>query len=302
MEKYTGWVNEFLDQYAPSYKSAKVAKSKAKQPVTDEDKAYSQFLDDIFVLANDSIKFKLPDDAKLFEIPQGLLIQDSLKDYVGQTLHLPFPKVALEFMVEFADGVRVPYIVFAEEQGQNIRIFIAFKTPSSTQWSMYRGLTTLMDVDDYSTDIKFTAPFAHIEDELAKDEELRQRVFTTVEIGISALAQFLCALACGNVNISDDDVKPSAVKQTMRKNKNKIPFYSYKVLTIKVGDNPTDVVKLKADSETVSHGGNGEKGTKRSHLRRGHIRKYQSGLKIWVNACAVGSKKKGVVDKSYELK
>lgn len=302
MEKYTGWVNDFLDQYTPSYKSLKATLVKSKQPQSSDDKAFGEFLDDVFTLAHNSIKFKLPDDAKLFELPKNAYIQDCLRDYVGQELHLPYPKVALEFIAEFADGVRIPYIIFAEERGQNIRVLVAFKLPSSNQWSMYRGLTILMDVESYDTDIKFVEPYTHIEDEMEKDEDLRHRILTTSGVGISALAQFLCALACGNVNISDDDVKPSAVKQTMRKNKNKIPFYSYKVLTIKVGDNPNDVVRLKADSETESHDGGNEKGTKRSHLRRGHIRKYQSGLKIWVNACAVGSKKKGVVDKSYELK
>ena len=38
----------------------------------------------------------------------------------------------------------------------------------------------------------------------------------------------------------------------------------------------------------------------RQHLRRGHIRRLESG-NIWVNACVVGNSEKGVIKKSYNV-
>ncbi|MEO3722889.1 hypothetical protein, partial [Lacticaseibacillus paracasei] len=65
-------------------------------------------------------------------------------------------------------------------------------------------------------------------------------------------------------------------------------FYETKCLTIKATQ------KQGTGTRTGTHE------SPRQHLRRGHIRRLESG-NIWVNACVVGSSEKGVIKKSYNV-
>jgi len=103
------------------------------------------------------------------------------------------------------------------------------------------------------------------------------------------IVNFLCALSCGNTAICDDDLKPSAIKEKLRKDKRKTPFFSYKVLTINTG-----ATTSKSIGASYSHN------SPRVHLRRGHIRKLPT-KNIWVNACIVGDKSKGIIHKDYSV-
>ena len=102
--------------------------------------------------------------------------------------------------------------------------------------------------------------------------------------------EFLEALTCKNVKQS--------IHQEARKNNDKwvrlgkLPMYETKVLTIDT-----------TEKEYIgSSGGSGRShASPRQHLRRGHIRKLESG-NIWVNSCVVGSAENGRLDKSYKVK
>lgn len=99
--------------------------------------------------------------------------------------------------------------------------------------------------------------------------------------------EFLEALSCRNVEQTTIQ-KCDAALNARRVNKGKLPLYEERILTIKVN------AKQGTGTRTGTHQ------SPRQHLRRGHIRRLESG-NIWVNACVVGSSEKGVIKKSYNV-
>lgn len=97
---------------------------------------------------------------------------------------------------------------------------------------------------------------------------------------------FLNALSCSNVKTERMKSKDSG-----RKIKTAFPFDEYNMLTIDVSG--------KSQHSSVSGIGPGR--SPREHLRRGHIRRYESGLKVWVNAAVVNPGVGGKITKDYRL-
>jgi len=104
------------------------------------------------------------------------------------------------------------------------------------------------------------------------------------------IIDFICALSCTNVEINDSDIKPSAVKQQMRKQKGNIPLFTHKILSLNS--------KPMAGQRTESKGGTHSSPS--YHLRRGHIRRLPN-KNVWVNACVVGEKQNGEIIKDYSV-
>lgn len=298
MNTYTGWVNEILDQYKHIFKGVENLQ-KEKHSYTPTQAALIELNQRLLRLGTKSVKFKLPLDAMLFDVDPDTTVLETIQTFIGDDLNLPFKEIALEFPVEYVNGVQSPFVVFAEQVEDEIELLV-FNRNRDNAWTSIRGLQISINRIDYSVLVNLKDKEEIMEGDI-NDPHLKEQVDTITQISISAIMQFLCALNCSNVNISDDDVKPSAVKQTMRKSKGKLPLFTYKVLTVQVGKSPTNTVKLNAnqshdeDEEFIPSG-------KRAHIRRGHPRRYKSGLKIWVNACSVGNKKLGQVDKEYKLK
>lgn len=99
-------------------------------------------------------------------------------------------------------------------------------------------------------------------------------------------------MTCKNVGFENIYTEDKNLNQR-RINKGKIPFYETKVLTIDTHheiNNETEEIKFDVKS------------CKKQHLRRGHIRRLKKGVNIWVNACVVGSKKLGLINKTYKVK
>jgi hypothetical protein len=98
---------------------------------------------------------------------------------------------------------------------------------------------------------------------------------------------FLTALSCRNIEQTITQ-KCDPALNARRINKGKLPLYEERILTIKVN------AKQSTGTRTGTHE------SPRQHLRRGHIRRLESG-NIWVNACVVGSSEKGVIKKCYNV-
>ena len=99
------------------------------------------------------------------------------------------------------------------------------------------------------------------------------------------LWQFLNALACKNVHIEKSPAK--STKQG-KKVKTALPFDDYHFLTVDVPGK----AGVRGEGLGCSHR------SPREHLRRGHIRRLESGP-IWVNACVVNAGIGSKVGKSY---
>lgn len=114
------------------------------------------------------------------------------------------------------------------------------------------------------------------------------------DIGSELLALLeLCeALSCSN--IKHEVMENYDVKMNQRRiNDGKVPLYETRTLWL---DAPS----------TIVYGGNeGLGGTHRSprqHLRRGHIRRLQTGKKVWVNSAVVGARNGGVICSTYAIR
>ncbi|MNC48955.1 hypothetical protein D3C75_981010 [compost metagenome] len=105
---------------------------------------------------------------------------------------------------------------------------------------------------------------------------------------VTTLAQFMAALSCSN-STAADATPPNPALNAKRRKAGKTPFFTYKVLTITTNG-----------SASSKEGQCGTHGSPRVHLRRGHIRRLPEKT-VWVNACVVGDKSKGLVQKDYKM-
>ena len=90
-------------------------------------------------------------------------------------------------------------------------------------------------------------------------------------------------------NVFTVENHPPKFINAKRKKKGKIPFFSYHTLHI-------GKPRSGKSGESI-----GTHNSPRLHFRRGHIRKLADGRRIWVNACLVGDKSKGMVMKDYKV-
>ena len=101
---------------------------------------------------------------------------------------------------------------------------------------------------------------------------------------VSALLSTLNVLACTNARLE------RVAKKKTKWKKDVIPFDDYHILTVEQ--------KAQKDSTGLTHIGR----SPREHVRRGHIRVYSHGLKIWVNACVVAAGAVAKIHKDYAIK
>lgn len=228
-----------------------------------------------------SEKFNLPDGGRILGDKDYRAIDDDLE------LSLPFERVALEYMPISAKGglddlhpTDGPFvaktIVFLQQDETHIygRPCWVFRH-APNKWHVYG---------------EFALPRKGVIAE--RDPVLGARIFAQLENGlvardvmdeIGATIDFLNALACSNVVTERIDPKRGA------KTKGVLPFDSYHVL----------VIKPRASS--ARDGSSGSHRSPREHLRRGHIRRLESGIKIWVNATVVNAGIGYRVNKDYRV-
>lgn len=107
---------------------------------------------------------------------------------------------------------------------------------------------------------------------------------------MKVVASMFTLLECKNV-IHRTTPAPKMLNRKRHKKK-RTPFFEYKTLVI-------DPDKPRVVSPSL--GGNRLRRSPKLHLRRGHIRRLRSGDKTWVSPAMIGSKKRGIVLKDYEI-
>lgn len=101
---------------------------------------------------------------------------------------------------------------------------------------------------------------------------------------IRSLKAFISAINCTNI-IQREHKQPAAL-QKARQKRGKKPLFSYWTLELSGRGEGGQIL-------------GGTHASPRVHLRRGHPRQYAPGKWTWVQACAVGNIKAGVVHKDY---
>ena len=123
------------------------------------------------------------------------------------------------------------------------------------------------------------------------EEWVKQAVFV-FQHDIHALLHLLVCASCSNTKIID--TPPPGKLNKKRLSKGKLPLPGYRKVVISTYNNKR---YLNHNNSPCSG-----KTPPREHLRRGHIRKYESGMKIWINNTIIGAGRgRDYVGKIYEM-
>lgn len=200
------------------------------------------------------------------------LSDDECTEY-AKNLKLPYPLCFFEFANRSC--------VLARELSDDFIIFQVFFRVNNKFWYIFPP--KMMTVINKDTGSVNSIGDHDLFKECMNDEKASLLLLAPVGFMI----RFVAALNCSNTYLVSNE--PSAKLQKARLKRGKLPLFEYKTLHVKL--NETRVKKQP---------GGGTHASPRVHLRRGHIRHLPQG-NIWVNACVVGDKSKGVIHKDYEV-
>lgn len=216
-----------------------------------------------------SVKFDLGTDETIFSLGEiGS----------GEYCKPPYPISLFQFIVK--DGL---YFALLVDDGSSVKCYGFGK---QNDWYQENIVVEIKDYAISEVNLSIlnlrSRQFIHYK----KINDLAHHWWVVRLLHVAALME---VIACSNVEIIEN--KAPAFINRKRKEKNKQPFYSFKTLHIK----PTEKKTQIANREKGTHA------SPRVHLRRGHIRKLSPNKRVWVQACVVGSKEAGVVEKDYRV-
>lgn len=230
-----------------------------------------------------SQKFMLPNT--------GVILDD--EDYRAldhsEPIHLPFPIIALEYSYVVPKDKRPSglaasskRIVFCRERDDAVVLSPAFWSDSDGVWCPMPEVAIprkdYLAKNPFPEDGRRTGVLIHQADPRIPRDDYADEVI--------AFMSFLNVLKCRNVQT--EKVFPKRATKTPN---GALPFDTYHVLTVDTS---------MRDAATAT--GSGTHRSPREHLRRGHIRRYASGLRLWINATVVNAGRGGVVSKDYAFR
>ena len=256
--------------------------------------------------------------AQKFILPFGGRIIDNQLSCLPKELNLPYPEMIIEyeitggisqtekiFGVEGTTAYSKRIIVAKQLENKDILIYSILFSEDAQQWQIQPFSTTLSTsrkaydpaqvfgrgIDDDKAkmlDISTTLiPVGNFGPIMAPDWQ--ERAYLDMLDESRALLELLEVLSCQNIA---HEVLPKRKlnKQAMRAGA--LPFDEYRILVIK---------QNKLGTSTKLGDSNG-RSTPREHLRRGHTREYESGLKIWIMPTVVNAGAAGTIMKEYSIK
>ena len=225
-------------------------------------------------LAGISQKFFLPENGHLIDDKEFRALDDT------QPLRLPYPIIALEYSlnqnipIEQNEVRSSKRVVLAREHRNGIGFIPIMYYDHIAEWGLMPE-AWIPKINYLDRKWQRHSPEDYIRVKIISSK------FATAMIDdygyeVRVLLSFLNALQCSNVHTE----KIRLPLNKKERGKSAISFDEYHILTIDV------------PGEATIGSGKGIKGTqKREHLRRGHIRRYANGLKIWVNATVINAGK-----------
>lgn len=183
----------------------------------------------------------------------------------------PFPTTLLQFATPNSPVKSHALILWYEADNGGVSIIAAERLREGHEWR-----TTLPFRVTRKDDGSF-----HFEEYGYNDTHEASTQFFAMALNL------FYVLGCSNVATVDNAV-PAALNKKRAK-AGKFPVVEHKTL----------VIRLDAQRNANKDQG-GTHASPRVHLRRGHVRKMESGRRVWVQACVVGSKH-GMVLKDYKI-
>lgn len=230
---------------------------------------------DIRRTMREGIKVQLPFNGRVLDDRKMKNITEA------QKIHLPFPRMALEYQApcvkdipgEMSYSKRI--VVLTEDENWIFLANVCY-ADSIKNWAVFPYIW--IPKTNYISHVGGVPKFNVGADIAAMHvDDYEDEVFVLFDL--------LNALACKNVHIEKSPAK--ATKQG-KKVKAALPFDDYHFLTVDV----------PGKACVRGEGLGGSHRSPREHLRRGHIRRLESGP-IWVNACVVNAGIGSKVGKSY---
>lgn len=255
------------------------------------------------------VHFLLPDNgASVMDLIEGKSLSQIIRDYIAGS-HLPFERVCFEFELseelKNISNVRAVAVMAHEEMiaDGTVRAIVLNIASQTNEKSVFgkkgckyhaipNAQPSYIIVDEdylakqnsepwglFMSDGKTQVQNYHNKDPFTDTSMI---VFQTV---VAALA----ALSCSNVRI-EKGFPPSLMDNKARIKKGHVPHTQKNFITFSV--------------VTEIHGENPNKGShtkKSTHIRRGHIRRYQSGKKIWVESTVINGGAGEAKPKKYKI-
>lgn len=231
-----------------------------------------------------AIKFQLPDDGKILDIKHTGNPFKKYKEYIP-VIKLPYDLLVMEFRFLDSASNPAPSIVLFEQIENKIMFNTLIKVEQLDAWVSLTDQDAMLVIDEQGEDVSVHFPPVFLAN-TAGEETSKHVLMQSIEI----LFSFLAALCCSNSDATTE-IKVDEKLNKSRIKKGKVPYFSYKILTINTNKNAV----VSAES---THKGN--HASPRVHLRRGHIRRLPDKT-VWVNACTVGNKAIGVIEKTYKV-
>jgi hypothetical protein len=256
--------------------------------------------------AKKAVKFVLPENGRIF---------DTKFKALPSSLKLPFPSVLIEYRCTAEGGVAEELfggiatapapkrIVYAEQMDNGILVAsaIAYKRDDGDLWQVMPYYAEILSDQNISGNEVINSPPEGLDHEkisgvytrysdmggMAKKmfaDTWEDHAYTDMFDEVCAVLSLIEALSCKNVGIEKMPTR-KANKSALKRGA--MLFDEYHLLTV--------------SSSTVSgvdRGGSHR--SPREHLRRGHIRRLESG-NIWVNSTVVNAGNHGKIHKAYAL-
>ena len=238
----------------------------------------------------------------------GKILDDDLKA-VPDYLQLPFKSIVLEYTaindgaledVGLIEDTPAPKrVIIAFQRTEDIVLYsIAYchRADGSKGWtfSPFSAIIPNDAIRRSNGDVEFIFKASAITDgvmiKTLYGDTLEEVAYKDLSKEVFILLGFLEALSCSNVGYSER-VSSTIPSASLKKAKN--PFDSYRTLVINVSRKPE-----VGDPSTMIN----ERASPREHVRRGHVRHYSSGLKIWINNTIVSAGSGGRIEKTYVIK
>lgn len=245
--------------------------------------------------------------------PNGLFFEDKHFERYTPYFRLPYKATVLEYdatygMLNGPESMRkdLGVSLLAMEDTRNgvlgADVFIAYEDKSTRQWMVLPGYLFIPYGEGDSSIIASAECTAFLhrtalrtwaqKKGLTLEHNRRDVIASVGSIMIKesmSLFQFSVAMSCSNV--STEIKKAPKFTNQRRVAKGKMPLYEYHLLTVDVRDR---------DERGEAQGGT--HASPRQHLRRGHVRRYKTGLTIWINEMVVSRTAEGRIDKDYRVR
>ncbi len=224
-----------------------------------------------------AVKFSLGDSN---DLPSVCGLDDEVIN--AGPLRLPFDLMAIETTSNEDDGDYACTFLFKRISPTEVRVFTFMRKPGSSEW--------LVPVSWCAIEYGAVGIHHHqiISSSRIESEDQRNTVIGLAKAAKSVLQALHSLIECNNVAVAIVLAPKAGPGQKLGRRKRELLQFEYRILTIK-------------GHKTYEGGSSESHRSPRLHLRRGHIRKLPTGKTTWVSSCAVGSGKRGTIQKDYSV-